>query len=189
MDPLATLDDLAGRLGRDLTDEEEARAGALLDGASARVRAYTRRKLSFIEDDQVVLRGLGREIRLPNHPVHAVTSVSPLGCGGTPSSVGWCWDGSTRVTADVYASAYQVTYTHGHDPVPDDIVDVVCAVALRSLLSPSPIPGMVSERIGAYNYQLQQGAGAPGASVRLSGDDMAALDIYRRRAGTIGVRL
>lgn len=118
--PLATTADLAQLLGRELTEDEATRAQALIKGASARVRRYTRRRFAV--------------------------------------------------------------------KVSDDVVHVVCAMVLRTLLSPSQADGMVSERIGQYNYQLQQGAGTAGATVRMSADDREALAPYRRTAGTIRVR-
>jgi hypothetical protein len=61
-------------------------------------------------------------------------------------------------------------------------------MVLRTLLSPSMTPGMVAERIGAYNYQLQQGGGAAGASVVMTEADEKAVRRYGpRRAGTIQV--
>jgi len=48
--------------------------------------------------------------------------------------------------------------------------------------------GMVSERIGQYTYQLQQGTGSSGATVTLTDGDKDALARWGpRRAGTIQV--
>ncbi|MBB4935652.1 hypothetical protein F4561_006561 [Lipingzhangella halophila] len=206
MDPLATQDDLAALLGRNLTDDEEARADGLLKGASARVRAYTRRVFTPVEGDEITLRPVGTVVRLPQRPVTEVTSVYALASDGTPDVElsGWVFDGVDKIdiapacpaeptTAPLWwchPDAYRVTYSHGDAEVPDVVVDVVASMVLRTLLAPTQTPGMVSERVGIYNYQLQQSGGSPGASVRMLQEDRDALDDagYRRRVGTIGVR-
>lgn len=208
MEPLATIEDLEDELGPDLTPAQAARAPTLLTRASARVRAYTRRTFTFVEDDVRILRPLGAEVRLPNPPVTAVSAVEAIGCDGQPAVelAHWCWDGADLIDVcpaapvDVAGAplwwwsaaprSYQVTYSHGYAEIPEVVVGVVCAMVLRTLLSPSAISGMVAERIGQYNYQLQQGSGAQGASVRMSADDRQALDDagYRRRSSTVGVR-
>lgn len=208
MDPLATQQDLEDRLGRDLTDDEQARAAALLRGASARVRGYTRRIFTPVTDDVIVLRPIGDTVRLPQRPVTDVASVYALARDGSQDTElsGWVFDGIDKIdlgcasptnpaTAPLWwwhtgPDAYQVTYSHGDEEVPDLVVDVVCSIVLRTLLAPSMAAGMVSERIGAYNYQLQQGSGSSGAAVRMTRDDQDILDQagYRRRVGTIQTR-
>jgi hypothetical protein len=203
---LATQADLEARLGRPLTGDEEARAPALLADASARVREFTGQTLSAVEDDVIVLRPVGSLLRLPQRPVTAVTSVEAVAPDGTSMAAmsGWSWDGRDKVdlTYATYSvdfsapawrdrmapDAYRVTYSHGYDPVPHIVMSTVCGMVLRTLLSPSMTPGMVAERIGSYNYQLQQGAGATGATVVMTEEDEKAVRRYGpRRFGTIQV--
>src|SRR5690606_35739255 len=203
-------DDLAARLGRCLSTEEMTRATALIADASALVRAYTRQEFDHVADDEVVLRPVGTVLRLPQRPVTAVVKVEALGGGVVPDltlPVGtWAWDGADKVDiwppetsvwltlperwSDVGwpVGAYRVTYSHGHASPPPEVVAVVCGMALRVLLSPSMVEGLVSERIGQYNYQMQQGTGTTGAVVRLTDADRAALARYRRTATTVQVR-
>lgn len=205
MPDLATQADLEARLGRVLTEEEEARVGALLADASALVRDFTRQELSAVEDDEIVLRPVGVLLRLPQRPVTAVTSVKAVMPDGTSTVTlsGWSWDGRDKVdlscaTWDTSPSpdmarrpwpdSYEVIYDHGDATVSPGVVAVVCAMVLRTLLSPSLTAGMVAERIGSYNYQLQQGGGAPGATVVMTAGDEKALARWGpRRAGTIQV--
>ncbi|MGW7296086.1 hypothetical protein ACWGIB_27335 [Streptomyces xiamenensis] len=210
MDPLATPDDLAARLGRDLTAEEASRAEALLRDASALIRGWTRQDFTAGEST-VVLRPVGTVVRLPQRPVQAVTSVVAVGGSDAIPDIalptgGWTWDGADKVDiwppdtswllslpetwADRWGSVdtYRVTYQHGWDEIPDDVVAVACAMVLRTLLAPSPVAGMVSERIGQYNYQLQQGTGSVGATVLMTQPDRDALARYRRTATTIQAR-
>lgn len=210
MADLATPDDLAARLGRCLSTEEMTRATALIADASALVRAYTRQEFDHVADDEVVLRPVGTVLRLPQRPVTAVVKVEALGGGVVPDltlPVGtWAWDGADKVDiwppetsvwltlperwSDVGwpVGAYRVTYSHGHASPPPEVVAVVCGMALRVLLSPSMVEGLVSERIGQYNYQMQQGTGTTGAVVRLTDADRVALARYRRTATTVQVR-
>ncbi|MFD7516084.1 hypothetical protein ACFV85_14955 [Streptomyces niveus] len=201
---LATEQDLADRLGRDLTEEEQARAPALLADASALVRDFTRQDLTAVADDPIILRPVGMMLRLPQRPVTAVTFVAAVGADGTTTGAltGWSWDGRDKVDLSCATPAgswplgwrgpgpdtYRVIYSHGYTPVPPGVLAVVCAMVLRTLLSPSMTAGMVAERIGAYNYQLQQGGGAPGATVVMTAADEKAIARWGpRRAGMIQV--
>jgi hypothetical protein len=203
---LATQEDLEARLGRDLTEDEEARAPALLADASALVRDHTRQDFEAVAGDVIILRPVGSILRLPQRPVTAVTTVEAVAPDGTATAVMsfWSWDGRDKVdlTYATYSAdftdpawrdrrqpdTYQVTYDHGDATIPPTVVAIVCAMVLRTLLSPSMTTGMVAERIGAYNYQLQQGAGAAGATVVMTAADEKALARYGpRRSGTIQV--
>jgi hypothetical protein len=204
---LANVADLEARLGRSLTVDEAARAPALLKDASAKVRNYTGQTFTQVAGDVIILRPVGVLLRLPQRPVTAVTAVAavaPDGVATAPMS-GWSWDGRDKVdltyatwSADDSSPAwrdraapdtYQVTYDHGDATAPDIVVATVCAMVMRTLLSPSMTPGLAGERVGAYSYQMQQGASSVGASVVMTEEDKDDLRRYGpRRAGTIGVK-
>lgn len=208
---LATVQDLEARLGRTLSPTEATRAETLLGDASAMVRSYTRQSFIAVTDDEIVLRPVGTELRLPQRPVTDVTKV--VAVGGAPGIpdiplAGWTWDGIDIVDiagldSNIWVSlpawwedygsgpnTYRVTYSHGYDQVPPEVVAVVAGMVNRTLAAASPVEGMVSERVGQYNYQLQQGGGSPGPSVRFTADDKNALAEagYKRRATTIQLR-
>lgn len=205
MAALATQADVEARLGRPLTEDEAARADALLSDASELVRAHTGQQFDAVTGDAIVLRPVGVLLRLPQRPVTGVTSVHAVARDGqaTVELTGWVWDGRDKVSlscatpsgADAPSwwsgwgpDTYRVVYDHGYDPVPPIVVATVANMVLRTLLSPSMATGMVSERIGAYNYQLQQGSGSSGAAATLTAADERALARYGpRRAGTIQV--
>lgn len=214
LQPLATPQDLAALLGRDLTDTEQARAAALLRAASAKIRAYTRQDFDHIDDDQIVLRPVGSHLRLPQRPVTAVTQIVALGGAGladfTLPSGSWQWDGVDLVELwplepDVWINlpfdwpertgygpdTYRVTYSHGYAVTPDDVVDVCCQMVLRTLTAPTTADGLVQETIGQYSYQYGQGPGAqsPGAGVKMTEDDRRALKRYTRPASTVALRV
>lgn len=201
---LATQADVEARLGRPLTDDEQARITALLTDASELVRSHTGQVFDAVTDDAIVLRPVGVVLRLPQRPVTAVTSVHAVNRDGQPEVElsGWSWDGRDKVSIACATPSgsdaptwwgegpdtYQVIYSHGGAVTPPIVVKVVCDMVLRTLLAPSMATGMVSERIGAYNYQLQQGSGSSGAAVVLTREDEKALARYGpRRSGTIQV--
>lgn len=206
LDPLATMEDITARLGRDLTDAEAARVVALLASASARVRAWCRQTFTYVADDVQVLRAQGGTIRLPQRPVGDVTAVVALGSNSTPdvTLTAWSFDGIDVVDVSCCASAiinlpeawydntaygdtYRVTNSHGWQTPPDDVVDVVASMAIRALTAPSMAGGVVSETIGTYSYRLDSADG--GVAVRLTDDDKAALDHYRpKRNGVLRIR-
>lgn len=214
MADLATTDDLEARLGRSLTATEDTRATAYLTDASALIRGYTRQTFSAVADDEVELRPVGMRIRLPERPVTDVSAVVAIGWGGiadfTMPLGSWGWDGIDIVEIaqfsgntfinlpDLavaleggYPDTYRITYDHGDDTIPDDVIAVACGMVLRTLLSPSLVEGMTSEHIGQYSYQLGQFAGgaAAGATIRLTEADKDALSRYRRMATTVQVRV
>lgn len=204
MSALATAEDLESRLGRDLTDAEAIRADALLDDASAKIRRYTRQDFSLVEDDEVVLRGPGGLIRLPQRPVTAVSSVVALGGNGVPDFplTDWLWDGLDTIRIgegnfvinlpetwwddDGYPGTYRVIYSHGNAEVPADVVAVACAMVLRSLTNPSMAGGVTGETIGPYSYRLDQPGG--GLAVSMTKADQDDLASYRPKVGQITVR-
>lgn len=207
MADLATADDLEARLGRSLTATEEARAAAYLAEASALIRRYTGQTFDAVDGDTVILRPVGSYLILPQLPVTAVDEVRGVDADGTPGTAltGWRWDGLERIditTVGFFAGepwwpwpfgpeSFQVLYDHGSGQVGEDVVGVACNMVLRTLLSPSLVEGMTSERIGQYSYQLGQTAGgaASGVAVRLTETDKDALRSYRPQAGSIQVRL
>lgn len=207
--PLATTSDLAETLGRDLTEAEAAKAPRLLASASTKLRAYCRRTFTAVEDDELVLRPVGSELRLPNRPVTEVAQVEQIGTAGSADRVmsasEWAFDGIDRIElwpcptavsgvapTATYANTYRVTYSHGDVVADQFIVDKAVELALRTLLAPTQVAGLVQERIGQYSYQYGQASGdqSPGATVRLTKDDMRELALagYRRTAGTIQTR-
>lgn len=203
MAALASPDDLKARLGRDLTAEETARAGALLDDASAAVRGYTGQSFELVTGDDVVLRAVGGRVTLPGRPVQEVTQVEVI--GGSPAlpdfvTGDWLFDGIDTVRIgdgaaivnlpeawwddDGYPGTYRVTYSHGYATVPPDVVAVVCGMVLRALANPS---GYRSETVGSYSVTYAVPATGEQLGVNLTRYEAKALDRYRRKANTIKV--
>lgn len=208
MAALASAEELEARLGRDLTAAESARAEALLDDASAMVRGYTRQTFDLVEDDVMVLRAQGGEIRLPQRPVTSVTAVVAVGGNDLLPDVpitDWVWDGLDLLRVgggacvinlpevwwadeDGYPGTYRVTYSHGYETVPADVVRIVCGMVLRTLTAPTMAGGVTSESVGPYSYRIDQPG--TGLSVSLSAADKKDLDAagYRVKEAQIKVR-
>lgn len=207
--PLATITDLVETLGRDLTTEETAKAPRLLSSASAKLRGYCRRTFTAVEDDELVLRPVGSELRLPNRPVTEVAQVEQIGTAGSADRVmsasEWAFDGIDRIElwprptavsgiapTATYANTYRVTYSHGKVVADQVIVDMAVAMTTRTLLAPTQVQGLVAEHAGKYGYQYGQASGdqSPGVAVVLTKADKQELREmgYRRSAGTIQTR-
>lgn len=189
MADLATSADVAARLGRDLTPVETIKIPALLQDASASVRNYTHQYIEQVIDDTVTLRVRNARIRLPQRPVTAVS----LGAG-PPGSFQWLGDDKIFVGSSIPDTfgwepwrygirAVTVTYTHGYNPIPDDIIGVVCSIVMRALGREPTDAGMTSESIQGYSYTIGV-VGAAGA-LGLLNSEMAILDAYCQVGGNV----
>lgn len=192
MADLATVSDIEVRLGRSFTDAEEIRVPFLLRDASASVRNYMRQEISQATST-VRLRVRNNKVRLPQRPVTAVLSVANVNGGPIMFSA---WEGFDTITVssnvlDAFAwepfrygiTAVDVDYTHGWNPVPDDIVGVVCSIVLRALGREPADAGITSESIQGYSYSLGS-AGAAGAFGMLQAEK-DVLDTYNRVGGWV----
>lgn len=190
---LADLADVEDRLGRDLDATESRRAQALLVDASAVVRAYCRRDFTRATTT-ARLRPRGDKVVLPMRPVLAVTEVFAVQSFGTtllrtPMSF-WNWPGGHEVYLgdqtlvingptldwDDHQTWCDVTYNHGFDEVPGDIVTVVANLVMKNLTVPGG--GVIDmETVGPYNvrYATYTSAGPLG----LSDGDRQILNRYR----------
>lgn len=176
---LASVDDLESRLGRQLDPPEAQRAAALLDDASAAVRAYTGQQISAAETTQR-LRVVNGEIRLPQRPVDEVTAIDDA--DGNPVAFSW-WFGDRALLIGPYPEWVDVTYTHGYVEVPAEIVGLVCNQVARSLGNAPDQTGYTQEQIGQYSYTI--GPAAAAGPFGLLNDERAVLDRYRRVGGVV----
>lgn len=195
--PLATAADLATRLGRTFTPEEEARAQALLDDASGVVRAYLRLDVSRLTTtDTFTVRAADRQyleapfearrgqVMLPQRPI---VEVSEVAVNGTPTD-DWQLDDNRlllRSAPWTGRSTVRVTYTHGWDPVPGDIKAIVMQAANRALVNPEQIR---SENVGGESTTYLIPTTGEALGVLLSRTEQRVLDRYRRTSGTVRIR-
>lgn len=146
--PLASPAD-AARFGYSLPEGQEME---MLARASARIRREAGQQITQTTST-VRLTAWRGHVSLPSPPVSAVSEVlRVLHDGTTEPFDGWLFDGVNRVNrvcGDVI-----VTYTHGFDPLPDELIDLVCSVASRLGATPSGggmEAGIRSESIDDYS--------------------------------------
>lgn len=187
-EPLATSDDVVGRLGRALTTSEVVRIDALLTDVSSAVRAYTGQTFTS-EETTALLTIRNREVRLPQHPVTAIGAVED----GLGNSLPFIWlDGDVVISlvSASYLNSWElnvlpgtrigkaaVTYTHGYATIPDDIVGLVCQIVGRALGTPSTDAGKTSETITNYSYTI--GSAAAQGAFGIMDEEKRLLDRYR----------
>lgn len=191
---LATTDDFQARLGRDLTDDETARAEALLADVSAAVKIRTTQTFELAETT-VRLRIRRDGVRLPQSPVHGVTAVTDI----DGNDISFEWDGLDRVAltnrtlavdfADICTpvTVVDVTYEHGYEDVPEAIIGVVCSIALRAFGVAPTDAAYSQESIDGYSYTIGS-AGAAGPFGVLP-YEAEILDAYRKPPQTIPVTM
>lgn len=196
MAALATTDDVEDRLGRVLTDDEIVRVDSLLTDVSAMFRAYTGQQFTLAETTER-LRVRNGEIRLPQRPVIDVTAVANVDA----APVEYTWDSGEVVTlsAGTWLSPWlvepfrtgnvyvDVTYEHGYETVPEDIVALACQVVARSLGRTPDTTGVTQESIAGYSYSV--GSAAAAGPAGLLPAEREVLDRYRRPLNNIRVGL
>lgn len=167
-DSFATADDLANRLGIELTDEEETRAETLIALASDLIRGEAKQTISLVEDDTLTMPGTTDErITLPERPVVEVASVT-LGDAALVEGADWYLDRNTIVRLSrtvarigwlvddtwplatgfgVPTRTLEITYTHGYPA--DELPMIVKAICLESVIRAWVNPGSVArEQVG-----------------------------------------
>lgn len=133
---LATVAD-AQYYGYTLPDDT---AAAWLARASVRVRRAAGQSITSVTST-LQMPVEYAELQLPGAPITAVASVSSVEADGTVTALvqgkDWAWDGQETITFHTAVYRAEVVFTHGFVTVPDELVDLVCSVALR--LSNTPV--------------------------------------------------
>lgn len=192
MDPLATTSDLELLLGRSLTTEEETRCNGLLPIASAAVRKQSTQDFTQLSTTVRLKSRIGI-YRLPQRPVTEITSVQDI----DGNDVGYAWEGLEVIDATLTGALYtfervvpvrnppmtvDITYEHGYETIPDDIIGVVCQVVLRSLGQHPENSGIQQEAIAGYSYSI--GSAAAAGAVGFLPAEIEILNRYRRVGNT-----
>lgn len=194
MTALATVAQLKNVMLRDLGADDLRRAPQLLAIASTKVRTYT--GVNFTSTTETKrLRVRAGKVRLPQAPVTAVSGVVDMD-GNTVSHewyAGRVVDCNPTLLNEfeinlrrIPVQWVDVTYTHGYDPIPDDVVGVVCDMVAAALDSPPEGAPVVSETMGPFSESHgTTGSGVGG--VQLTQTMRDALFPYMSPAGTVTV--
>lgn len=182
MAALATLQDYAYVAGVDLpTGDDATRITRLIEMASAAVERWCGRSFTLVEDDEITVQVTSGSLRLPNGPVTTLTSV--LTSDGEEVDLdGVSVDSLGFVSGSWSCGAYTVTYSHGFDPIPDDVSAVVANMVHRYLSNPS---GVRSENLGDYAVVNAIPATGIAIGMFLSPVEQDALSAYRVSVGRI----
>lgn len=154
---LASPDDLAQRLG---CKPDEPKLALCLRLASDRFTGQCRNPIRKATDT-ITLDGTGsRTVRLPVYPVLDVKDVQ---CHDRTVTPEWSADGLLRFPDPVDGwRSIRVIYTHGYDPIPGDVIDVVLeqAAAIYQVM-----PGLASWTTGeeSRTYSIAQSVGTSAA--------------------------
>lgn len=158
--PLATSADLSVR-GVEVSDS--ALVESKLAAASEAVREAAGSAISSTTSTVAVEAPRGNWLRLPSQPVTAVTSVTVDGEAVTDYRLisGALWRGGGWARSCVPA-VVEVTFTHGFDEVPADIVELVCDFAIAGINNADEGAriGLAYESIDDYRVGFTQGADA-----------------------------
>lgn len=187
--PIAAIEDVEDRLGRTIEGEDErVRVLALLDDASAAIRAYTGRPFA---SGPVTLRVRPRVGYVRVEAATSVTSVT------TPAAVAvpYQFDGLDRVF--LWPSTYRnaldwefpgmpavvdIAYVAA-DPAPAAVVAICCQMVMRAYGVSPEDSGKQQESIAGYSYSV--GTSAASGGVGLLPDERAVLDQFRNVGNTI----
>lgn len=193
--PLATVADAAS-FGYVL---DPTSGPQFISRASARIRGYTGQTISRVIDDVVDLTVVRGTIWLPQRPADKPTSVVIGGNVFLENST-WHWDPvntrlvdvTTRFSSanwamwDRYNEYATITYSHGFTVIPDEVLEVVCAVAYRLANSTDGREtGRAQESVGGVSVTFATEATVSAASL-LPGEK-ATLDrvLGRRKAWSV----
>lgn len=191
---LATVQQLEAFLGHTVDAD---RANALLEVASAGVRGYTGQHFSKVIDDVATIAVTRGQAVLPQRPAEKPSLVARADGTGLYPAASWYWGGvgviefgspswlANGPSRSSSPQAVTVTYTHGFDEIPADVVGVVCQMVGR-VIDGSDTPGLRGESIDDYQYQM--GGNIVSGAVALVPSEKETLDRYRRRSGSVAFR-
>jgi hypothetical protein len=168
-------------------DPTDVQAILALSNAEALVRTYCDQSFDLEEDDIVLLDGTGtRSLLLPQLPAIGVTSVSTFDDDDIETQLdptdyvlagdnGILW----RTHRDAWPRGIQnisVTYDHGFETLPSDLLNAIMVIASRGLSS-SAGGEVQAEAIGTYSVTYADSTSGGG----LQDGERLVLDRYRQQ--------
>ncbi|MFD8018925.1 phage gp6-like head-tail connector protein [Streptomyces lavendulae] len=177
--PLATVDDVAARIGRAVSTDENPRISAFLTDVTGLIEDYCGRDLTRRQSETFTLVPEGAyRLTVPGR-FATFLAVDAVHQGGQALD-DWTWTGRHLVRAAGWGQPIvTVTGSWGYPTPPASLRAVACSEVIRWL---ALSPGVESERVGEVEVSF---AGASSAQ-SLSSVSKASLKPYRRRgAGSI----
>ncbi|MGQ5606157.1 hypothetical protein [Streptomyces sp. EKS3.2] len=175
--------------------------------ASAAIRRHTRQTISFVSGETITTMGGERVLRLPQRPVvvdadNPLTVVELVDASGLeiPATEerdflrygaelhrGQAWPTSRlmgfprRYPAGIWAPRVRVTYSHGYEEIPDEIVGIALDLAAASMSNPRRLRSEASGAVSVTYTVETFGTGS------LTSDHREILRDFKRN--TLSVRL
>lgn len=199
----AQLSDVEALALQALSTEQQARAEKLLLQAANKIRSYTRQNFDHVTTTDKV-RAIGNLVRLPQRPVVAITGVKLIDYLGNEWPVpAYGFDGIDRLDLALYGTilnlpeavslegywsgTVEVTYEHGYETVPQEIIDLNAELVARIFNSPTQgAVGVRAQGVGPYNVSFDPATS--GGMITLTAEDRATLDRYRVFGQTVELR-
>lgn len=198
----AQLSDIQARSPVSIDSSQETRVNALITDASMLIRRYCRQTF-VVEQTVELLRPIGGKIKLPHLPVISIDAVAVIDYleNRVPVALPY-WDGGDEIwllygqvvlnLAEGLRELFQyntplceVTYTHGYQVMPDEVLAVTCSVVLRRLAVPGA--GVTqSQTAGPFSASLTPDAAA--GSFWLTAAEKAMLADFRISNRTMELR-
>lgn len=172
--PLATVEDVAARMGQPVSPNDSPRVSAFLDDVTGLIEDYCGRDLDRRTDESLTLYGDGGRV-LPIPPrFRTLFQASAVEVEGQ-AVTGWRYDGQQLVHEDGWPTGpVVVTASWGYPTPPASLRAIACSEAMRWL---SVAPGVQSEKVGEVEVTYSGSS----STQTLSALTRAALRPYRRR--------
>jgi hypothetical protein len=155
--------------------------GGFFTRASARVRAYVDQDITFGTSTLVARAPV---VMLPQRPVVEVFSVTEDGVELEENN-DWVLRVGGVIEIPNQSGNLEINYSHGFDPVPDQVKEVVCSIASRlSTVTPEVAAGVIQETAGTESVSF--GFDSYNAISELSTGEKRMLDrLFPKRPGVV----
>ncbi|MFC8099433.1 phage gp6-like head-tail connector protein [Streptomyces sp. NPDC057363] len=181
---LATIEDVASRLGRPVPPDEIPRITAFIADVTGLIEDYCGRDVDQRQDQELILNARGGYV-LPVPPRYLTGAAVSAALVDGQAVTGWTFDGQQLVTDGTWCwpkGPVTITASWGFPVPPAGLRAIVCSEVIRWL---SVAPGIGREKVGEVEVEF---TGASSTQT-LSGLTRSALGTYRRRGiGVLALR-
>lgn len=163
-------------------------ASGMFARASARVRGYTRQTISAATS---TITARGPVVSLPQLPVNAITTVTDVSDPDNPATLTtdeYQLRAGGVLEVPNYGGNLEIVYTHGWATLPDELIELVCAVASRMANSNAAAASGVQQETGG-SESVTFGFDSYNAIAELTTGEKRMLDrIFPSRASVVVMR-